>query len=402
MLLKKLRRRMVALTMVIVSIVLALSFGLILHFTQASLERESLATMAEIANKPGRLGESRPDFQEELLPYFTVEITRENQLIARGGGSYDLSDPEFLQQVTEAALNAEADSGVLDQYELRYYRRLQGPRCVVFADISGERQTLQDLLRTCLLIGGAGFAAFLLLSVHLARRAVRPVEEAWQQQRQFVGDASHELKTPLTVIMTNAELLQDENCQPAARRRFTESILAMSAQMRDLVENLLELARVDNGLPTAGWETVDLSALTEEALLPFEALFFEKGLTLESDIAPGLLVRGVPARLKQTADVLLDNAQSYASPGGLVRVSLSRQGKTCRLTVANSGEPIPEAERLSIFKRFYRADKARSLSRHYGLGLPIAQGIVESHKGRIWADSRDGMNCFTVEMPLLT
>lgn len=403
MMLQRLRRRMVAVTMVIVTIVLALAFGLILQFTKASLERESLATMEEIASQPGRLGPSQPDFQEDLLPYFTVEITRDEQLLARGGGSYDLTDEEFLQEVTDAALADGGESGVLEDYGLRYYyREGPGPRCLVFADISWEKQTMSDLLRTCLLIGGASFIAFLLLTVFLARRAVRPVEEAWQQQRQFVGDASHELKTPLTVIMTNAELLQDDSFDEASRRRFSDSILTMSRQMRGLVENLLELARVDNGAVANDMEDLDLSALTEEALLPFEALFFEKGLTLESDILPGVCVHGSRSRLKQVVDVLLDNAQSYAAAGGRVEVGLSRQGHNCRLRVANSGEPIPEAERQNIFKRFYRGDKARSLNRHYGLGLPIAQGIVASHKGRIWVESKEGMNAFFVELPVVS
>ena len=315
-------------------------------------------------------------------------------------GNYDLTDADFLREVTDAALAGAEDSGILEEYQLRYLRWLdQGPPRVVFADITQERQTMRNLLRSCLLLGGGSFLAFLLLSILLARRAVRPVEEAWQQQRQFVGDASHELKTPLTVIMTNAELLQDENVSPAARRRFSDSILAMSTQMRGLVENLLELARVDSGVAEVK-ESVDLSALTEDALLPFEALFFEKGLELTAEIQPGVKVHGAPARLRQVVDVLLDNAQSYASAGGRVEVSLTRQGGSCRLTVANSGEPIPAAERENIFKRFYRGDAAHSMNRHYGLGLPIAQGIVENHKGRIWADSREGLNYFQVELPL--
>ncbi|MBR5429502.1 MAG: HAMP domain-containing histidine kinase [Firmicutes bacterium] len=400
MMLKRLRRRMVLTTMAIVSVVLLLAFGLILYTTRTSLERESLSTMTEIAAQPGRLGPRQEDFQEALLPYFTVEITRNDELVARGGGNYDLTDADFLREVTDAALAGAEDSGILEEYQLRYLRWLdQGPPRVVFADITQERQTMRNLLRSCLLLGGGSFLAFLLLSILLARRAVRPVEEAWQQQRQFVGDASHELKTPLTVIMTNAELLQDENVSPAARRRFSDSILAMSTQMRGLVENLLELARVDSGVAEVK-ESVDLSALTEDALLPFEALFFEKGLELTAEIQPGIKVHGAPARLRQVVDVLLDNAQSYASAGGRVEVSLTRQGGSCRLTVANSGEPIPAAERENIFKRFYRGDAAHSMNRHYGLGLPIAQGIVENHKGRIWADSREGLNYFHVELPL--
>lgn len=173
----------------------------------------------------------------------------------------------------------------------------------------------------------------------------------------------------------------------------------MSARMRSLVESLLDLARVDSGLAGQTLSRVDLSRVVSEAILPFEPLFYERGLALSSSVEPGIAVKGSAERLSQAVGVLLDNAQKYASPGGSVSVTLSRQGgRHCLIAVENSGEPLSPAERRDIFKRFYRADAARSSGGSYGLGLSIARGIVEAHRGRIWAEVLPGGNRFCIRL----
>ena len=261
-----------------------------------------------------------------------------------------------------------------------------------------ELATMRSLTDTCILIGVLGFAVFLGLSFLLARWAVKPVETAWNQQRQFVADASHELKTPLTVILTNAELLQEPEYDEQARSRFVDSIMTMSRQMRGLVESLLELARVDNGGQNMVFSRLNFSELVSDALLPFEPVYFEKGLTLESNVEENLFVKGSQQHLKQVADILLDNASKYASADSTVRVILRRQGSHCLLSVASAGDAISREDLKNIFKRFYRMDKARSMNHSYGLGLSIADSIVGKHGGKIWAESADGVNTFFVQL----
>lgn len=210
--------------------------------------------------------------------------------------------------------------------------------------IQRERHGCQNLWRSCILIGLCAAAVFLAVSFLLARWAVKPVERAWTQQKQFVSDASHELKTPLTVILTNAEMLRDPSYSGAGAARFAKSILTMSHQMRGLVESLLELARVDNGAVKKVFEALDWSSLVQDAVLPFEALFFEKGLTLQTDIEPGITVRGSAQHLRQCAEILLDNAVKYSAPG-TVRVALKKTGHDkCALSVATPGEPLSPEE----------------------------------------------------------
>ena len=397
--LRKLRLKFVIINMAIVTAMLCVIFGLIYHSTRVDLEQENLNMMRAIASFPALDRPGRPDQppEEVRLPYFTLQIEADGTVSAFGGGYYDLSDGKFLQDLADKAAAAGGDTGVLEEYNLRFCRlpTPMGER-LVFSDISSERATLDSLVRTCLLIGSLSFLAFLGLSLLLARWAVRPVERAWQQQRQFVADASHELKTPLAVITTNAELLQGtQESGPASH------ILSTARQMRQLVEGLLELARADGGASETPMARVDWSALVEEALLPFEPVFFERGLTLTPRVQPGLAVWGRADQLRQAVDILLDNAQKYAVSPSAVYLHLDRVNHNhCLLMVENRANPLSPQELEDIFKRFYRTDRARSRDGSFGLGLPIAKQIVSAHRGRIWAESREGRVRFYIELPL--
>lgn len=401
---RKLRLKFVLFTMTIVTLLLVVIFGLVFYFTRANLEQKSIDMMESIATHPFQLGIPSELGEEVRLPYFTLQVGPAGELIATGGGYYDLSDLEFLHTLIDAVFESPRPLGVIEAYHLRYYR-LETPyrQCLVFVDISSELATLQNLVRTCVILGLVSFLAFLWVSILLSKWAVGPVERAMQQQREFVAAASHELKTPLAVITTSAELLQTPGFSQNDKAGFLENVLAMSRQMRALVEQLLELARAEQGLDAKTFTPVDLSRLVERGTLPFEALFFERGLRLETAIAPGLRVRGQADRLGAVLEVLLDNARKYASPGGAVWVRLQPQGwGRCRLSVANEGQPLSPEALAAVFKRFYRADPARSRDGSYGLGLSIAQAIVQAHGGKIWAESSDGVNRFLVELPLLT
>lgn len=386
--------------MVIVTAMLLVIFGTVLHFTQANLEQQSERMMQSVLEnrghpRPGELSE------QAQLPYFYVNVNSFGQLSATFGGYYDLTDTASLQEMITLALSDPAQTGVLEDYSLRFLKRSTPfGQSIAFADMSSELATMRSLVKNCAVIGLASFAVFLGLSFLLARWAVKPVETAWNQQRQFVSDASHELKTPLTVILTNAELLQQPGYDEEAKSRFADSILTMSHQMRGLVESLLELARVDNGGQNMVFSRLNYSELVTDALLPFEPVYFEKGLTLESEIASNIFVKGSAQHLKQVLDILLDNASKYAAPDSTVRVILHAQGGHCLLWVANAGEEIAKEDLKNIFKRFYRVDKARSMNHSYGLGLAIAEGIVHRHSGKIWAESGDGINTFFVQLPM--
>lgn len=398
---RKLRLKFVLINMSVVTIMMAAVFGLIFTFTSANLERESIHMMQDIAGQPFRLEAPDQLAKNVRLPFFTLQVDPGGTLLEAGGGYYDLSNREFLDRLVRTAMASPHQLGVLDEYDLRYYR-FESPqtRSVVFADISSERATLDGLLRTCLIIGVISFFGFLWASILLSKWAVRPVEQAWKEQRQFIAAASHELKTPLTVIMTNAQLMSSPGCDEQKHAKFLDSILVMSRQMKKLTEQMLELARSESAEPGLAFAPVDWSGLVSRTVLPFESVFFEKGMELKVEVEEKIQVIGEQAQLRQVVEILLDNAQKYASPGANVWVSLRRQSRgRCLLTVANQGEEIAPEDLPQLFRRFYRADPARSRNGSFGLGLSIAQSVVTRHRGRIWAQSRDGVNRFMVELP---
>lgn len=397
---RKLRLKFVCVNMLIVTVMLTGIFTMVYHFTREDLETQSVSMLQAVATspfQPNRPGDP-PDWVQ--LPFFVLDLDQAGN-VTSAVGYYDLTDEDDLQALVSGVDSAGDRVGVLPDYGLRYCRSVtpHGER-IAFTDMSSERATLKNLTETCAAIGVLCFAAFLLISWLLARWAVKPVETAWQQQRQFVADASHELKTPLTVIMTNAELLNTPDFDETRRSQFAAHILTMSRQMRQLIEEMLDLARTDSGQNTLIFSQVDLSRLISDAVLPFEPVFFEAGLTLAVDIQPGLTVRGSQQHLRQTVDILLDNARKYAAPSGEISVTLTRCGGRCRLAVSNPGPEISKADLQNIFKRFYRADEAHTQRGSYGLGLSIARNIILRHRGRIWAESKNGRNTFFVELPV--
>lgn len=397
--LKKLRLKFICINMVIVTLMLLIIFGMVFHFTKTSLEAQSIATLQSVMDsRYSHLRQPGEKNGQVQLPYFYVSVSPLGEIIAATGGYFDLSDQEHLGQIIGQALTAEKNLGVLPQYGLRYLKQATPfGLTMAFVDMSSETNTLRNLVKNSVFIGLAGFSAFLGLSLLLSRWATAPVEKAWKQQKQFVADASHELKTPLTVIMTNAELLTEPSCLPVQQGGCASNILAMSHQMRGLVESLLELARVDNGTAKMKFARLNLSELLTDAALPFEPVYFEKGLTLETEIEENLFVHGSASHLRQVAEILLDNGAKYSSPQGTVTLRAQGQGKHCIFSVSSPGDPISHEDLKNIFKRFYRIDKART-GGSYGLGLAIAQSIVIEHGGKIWAESSNGINTFFVQL----
>lgn len=402
--LKRLRIKFIAVIMSIVTVLFIVIFGLVLHLTKQNMERESLQLMRGMAFRPMMSAPMhKPDKMPEniRLPFFTVQIDEYGEIAAFGGDYFDLTDKEQLRDLVDAVNERSKETGVLSEYDLRYMKADNGRiKTIVFADISSEKAMINGLIRNSVIIGLIGYAVFFLISLLLSKWVTKPVEKTWNEQKQFIADASHELKTPLTVIMTNAEMMSDKSYSENDRDGFTKNILSTSKRMRGLVESLLELARLDNNKAKLKLDDVDLSKLINDSILPFEPLFFESGMELATDIDNGINVDGDKEKLRQVVNILLDNALKYSDPADRVKVELKRQSSECILSVSGLGAPLTKEECEDIFKRFYRVDQARNDGQSYGLGLSIADSIIKEHNGRIWAESENGYNAFFVSLPL--
>lgn len=267
---------------------------------------------------------------------------------------------------------------------------------VAFKDNTILNENMRTLLRYTLLFGGFAIIAFFFLAVFLAGRIVKPLEESYQKQKQFISDAGHELKTPVSVVSANAELLSRE----IGENQWLSNIQYENERMGLLVGQLLELARTENVSPQM--EQIDFSRLVNGEALPFESVAFEQGHELIYNVEPGIMIEGNSTQLRQAVSILLDNALRHSTEQSEVSLCLSRHRNYARLSVVNAGAEIPPEQRPLIFERFYRVDTVRNdEDKHYGLGLAIAKAIVTAHKGRINVFCSDGLVEFRIELPML-
>ena len=386
---RKLRWKITGVTLLVSALVLTAVFACVYLFSRNNIA-QSYEYQLRQAVVSGTSEARVPCFVAEVLPSGTVRVS--------GSNYYDLQDEDTLLPLVTAALSADADSGVLPAQHMRYFR-LEGALTVriAFMDSTFEQATLRSLVRVCLLIGAAALLVLFGLSWLLSGFVTRPVARTWQNQQQFLSDASHELKTPLTVILSSADLLKT-SAQPE-QRQYVDNISVESRRMKALVEDMLTLSRTESGR-AAPFAPLDLSDLVTDAALRFEPVAFEAGHPLQYDIQNGASLSGDRQQLDQLLDILLDNAVKYAAKDAPIRLTLDISGKNAVLAVENPGDPIPPDKLPHLFDRFYRVDDARTGAGGFGLGLAIAQQIVRRHKGAITAASDQRATRFTVTLPL--
>ena len=401
---RKLRRQFVAVCMALVTLVLAAVCGAAYHAVRENIGELSRQMLHQVLAEDGGRG-SAPGVSIEiggdrvLLPYFTVNIWG-NTAYVTGGTYADLEDTDALRDILRLCLAQGTAEGEIDEYHLRYLSQDNGLyRKLAFVDMSMEQAILVRMFRSYLAIALAAMLVLLAIAAAASRWVTRPVERAWKQQRQFLSDASHELKTPLTVILSNAELLERAQL-PEKPARWSGSIRLEAEQMRTLVEEMLTLARADNGVRPAAMEPVNLSDTAADCALAFELVAFEAGKPLEEHIAEDVFVTGDADRLRRLISILLDNAVKYGADGGAITLTLEKTDRQARLTVANPGAPIPPEHLAHLFERFYRADASRGEKSGFGLGLAIADTVAKEHKGTLRAESDEVSTRFIFSMPL--
>ncbi len=335
----------------------------------------------------------RREPQFRLSTFYSVAYGNSGEVLAIRNGNGALQNDASLLETAASILKSGKKSGVKGTlYYLVAERESYTLVAMLDGTIGDRNQTL--LIRQMLIIGAVSTAILFVVSIFLARRIVRPLEENDRRQKRFVSDAGHELKTPIAVISANSELLKRQ----IGENEWLANIDYENRRMCDLVKQLLLLSRVESGETPK--ETVDLSKLTDGEILPFESLAFERGKRIDATVEPGLTVEGDPNQLRQLVSILLDNALSHGTGDSITLSLFEEERNTATLTVANDAAEPSEEQLTRMFDRFYRTDEARTdAGAHYGLGLSIAQAIVLAHGGRIAAEYRKPRLIFTVTLP---
>lgn len=412
---RQLRKKFILINMALVGTVLLIVFAVLCFQNYQRLEQDSLRVMERYFSGNGsrpvpelELDKKREWKNFPLMLSFCAVVDSSGNLVSYQSDNLTVSE-ETVRQAVEAAMQEIADSGencgTLPGLDLRYLvREQQGQRWIAFVDRTQEYASMRSFLISALQLGSAGLVALFLISFFLSAWVVRPVERSWAQQRQFVADASHELKTPLTVILANTGILLSHPDETIAQQeRWVRNTQEEAVNMKKLVDEMLYLARTD-ATQQMVYSLVNLSDLVWSSVLPFESVAFEQGLGLESDIAEDISLQADEGRLRELMRILLDNACKYCAPKGsiFVRLEWGKEQEKAVLSVRNTlQEKLPPEELSRLFERFYRMDKARSREKGgYGLGLAIAKSIVENHHGRISASQTGEEIVFTVALPV--
>lgn len=411
---EKLRRKIILGNFGMVAVLLAIIFAALCMFNWQYSARE-VRTVMEIVqrnwekphpseNEPGK-EPSGPQGKGKhfLLATFVVTVDAQGQILDMDTDYMEITQEE-AQTAVDTALRQNREKGTLWDSGLRYKvgRMIENRRTLVFADLEGQFINYTKLVGSMLVGFALALVGLWYISAWMAKQAVRPVEQAWISQRQFVADASHELKTPLTVILANAGILaEQQDATVGSQMKWVSNTMEEGRRMQKLVEDMLFLARSDDEGFCVEHQKLSLSDLVWSMELAFEAVAFEQGIALESEIAEDIYVSGDASQLSRLVSILLDNACKYTGAGGRVTLTLAHQRNQVYLTVQNTGAVIPQEQMKRLFERFYRADASRARSQGgYGLGLPIAETIVKAHGGSIRVESSEEKGTvFTVQFP---
>lgn len=304
-------------------------------------------------------------------------------------------DRETAAQCAEHVFALGREQGFWGDYRYSMVSQEDGGVHIIFLDCSRSLAHFRTTLLASIAVALGGLAAVLALLILLSGRIVRPIAESHEKQKRFITDAGHEIKTPLTVIGADLDLAEMDG----EDNEWLQDIRLQIQRLTDLTNDLILLSRMDEQ-PMQQAVEFPISDIVEETAQSFQGVAACQGKTFSAGIQPMLSMEGVEKDIRKLISILLDNAVKYAAPGGNIALRLERKGRNILLTVSNTiREPMPEQQLSQLFDRFYRADPARSTNGGYGLGLSIAKGVVQAHRGTIHASADSDTLTITASMP---
>lgn len=401
---ENLRRKLATTNMVATSIVFIAAAIILMFSTMSRLDvvrNDNMQRALDYPLQDAQQEDFAHDFSDVVLVVYDNDNGKIDQLLVG-----ENVENEFVQLIFNDVSQIVKSDKTQNYFSLRLQYSKQsvsnGITKVAFYDPSNARSGRLAIISYSIATLIVVMFSYFVISTTLAQSAISPIEESWKKQRQFVADASHELKTPLSVIMANTEIIAshpDDTVQ--SQMKWINNTLEESKRMATLVQDLLFLAKSDDGVKVE-MSTTNLSECVQSCVLTSEALFYENNKIFDSKIDQDIYVDGNEGQLKQLVTILLDNANKYAVGDGNINLTLSATSRNAILTVTNDSNEVSSEQIVHLFDRFYTMDTSRNKSHGgNGLGLSIAERIVQTHGGNIVAEYQNGKMTFRATIPTL-
>lgn len=394
----KLKLKFILINMSLLTVVFISIFGTLYFMTNESMNRETNGSLNALMidnHKP------RPNTSNII-----VDVD-DNGNIIKKFISFNLNvDTNDLQNAINKILNNKNNSSKINinKEPYVYLKRTSSTTTkIVFLNISYQENFKLSPLKIFISVGSISLIALLIISIYLTNKSIKPIKDVFDKQKQFIADASHELKTPLTIIKTNTSLvLSNPEDTVKNQRKWINYINLQTDRMSELVNEMLSLAKLDTEENTLVLSSINISKIIESMILQFDAIIYENGINLYTKIDNDIFITGDKESIKKLFSIIMDNAIKHTNNNGSIYVNLILDKNTVKLSIKNTGKGISSEHIEKIFERFYRVDSSRVRETGgYGLGLSIAKSIVEQHKGNIYAKSTvDKDTTFFVEFPI--
>ena len=339
----------------------------------------------------------RREFENKVfvdMNIYTILLDEKNNIKDIISHSPNSTNNEKIKSIAQKILNNNIKrEHIGNLYTSNYSYSYNKGHSLVLVDNSDVKEKLYSNLITSIFLFLGLESIIVLISIILTKWLIKPAEESFAKQKQFIADASHELKTPLTVIMASSEALEHDRKE----EKWLNNIKDESVRMNKLITSLLDLARLENGINKEVYVNKNISKIILKSILIYDTLCFEKNIKLHYDIEEDIFINCNEESIKQLISILLDNAVKHSKEEGKIIINLNKQRNDIVLEIKNKGDKIPEGEEEKIFERFYRVDKSRNrVENRYGLGLAIAKEIVTNHNGKISAYSDKEFTTFRI------
>ncbi|MGT2679847.1 sensor histidine kinase [Streptococcus ratti] len=385
--LKNLRKKFVLITMSLMTGLVLLLFIISNYYDRYWDDYDTYRIVKVVANN-GYV----KNFSNEAIAIVSIDKDDKPTIAS----NYTLMTNKEVKKVSRILMKKGKKGWKWRDYVYSLKERNDGTWQLVFIDLNSYSNLTDKQFLLTVLFTIFGFLLLTSISIYLSRFIIQPAKDAIDREKQFVSDASHELKTPIAAIRANAQVLQNQT-EP---NRYLDHILSETKRMEHLVQNLLGLSKLDETEQIANFIRIDLSKICEEMVLSYESLAYEEGKLIEAQITDGVWILGEESQLKQLITILLDNAIQYSLDKSVIHINLAQVKKKVVLQVSNPSQTYSKEVMDNLFERFYQAEGSRHSTSSFGLGLAIAKGIVKHHQGQVKAWQDKGEMILEVQLPI--